>query len=89
VPKDADCAARLKGCTLTKFYNERPTWLDLAHQRLAAAVAVAYGWPADLTDEPILERLFALNLELAAEEAKAAKQPKPKSQRARHAEELP
>jgi len=45
VPKDADCAARLKGCTLTKLYNERPTWLDLAHQRLAAAVAIAYGWP--------------------------------------------
>ena len=26
----------------------------------------AYGWPADLTDEQILERLFKLNQERAA-----------------------
>ena len=32
-----------------------------AHQQLDAAVAAAYGWPADLTDEVILERLLALN----------------------------
>ncbi|MCX7007336.1 MAG: hypothetical protein NTY53_08825 [Kiritimatiellaeota bacterium] len=25
------------------------------------AIAAAYGWPADLTDEAILERLLALN----------------------------
>jgi hypothetical protein len=36
-------------------------------------VAAAYGWPVDLTDEQILERLLALNLERAAEEARAAK----------------
>jgi hypothetical protein len=29
----------------------------------------AYGWPADLTDEEILERLVALNAERAKEEA--------------------
>jgi hypothetical protein len=63
VPRDTDCAARLKDRTLTKLYNERPTWLDLAHRKLAAAVATAYGWPADLTDDAILERLLALNLE--------------------------
>jgi len=28
-------------------------------------VAAAYGWPADLTDDAILERLLALNLERA------------------------
>jgi hypothetical protein len=28
----------------------------------AAAVAAAYGWPADLTDDAILERLLTLNL---------------------------
>ena len=28
-----------------------------------AAVTAAYGWPADLTDDAILERLLALNLE--------------------------
>ena len=55
------------------FYNERPAWLDLAHKKLDAAVAAAYGWPADLSDEQILERLLALNLERAEEEAKAVK----------------
>jgi len=70
-PRDAECAARLKKRTLTNLYNERPAWLDLAHKKLDAAVATAYGWPADLSDEHILERLLALNLERAAEEAKA------------------
>ncbi len=40
-PRDADCAARLKERTLTKLYNERPTWLNLAHKRLDTAVAAA------------------------------------------------
>jgi hypothetical protein len=52
-PRDDDCAAKLKKRTLTNLYNERPAWLDLAHQKLDAAVAAAYGW-SDLTD--ILER---------------------------------
>jgi type II restriction/modification system DNA methylase subunit YeeA len=43
-PKDADCAAKLKKRTLTTLYNERPAWLDLAHKKLDAAVASAYGW---------------------------------------------
>jgi hypothetical protein len=38
------------------------------HDRLDAAVARAYGWPVDLTDEQILENLVALNAERAAEE---------------------
>jgi hypothetical protein len=38
-PRDADCAAKLKDRTLTKLYNERPAWLDLAHKKLDAAVA--------------------------------------------------
>jgi hypothetical protein len=42
---------------------------------LDAAVAAAYGWPADLSDEQILERLLALNLDRAAEEAKAQESP--------------
>jgi hypothetical protein len=87
-PRDAECAAKLKKRTLTNLYNERPAWLDLAHKKLDAAVAAAYGWPADLTDEQILERLLALNLERAAEEAKAAKVKKPKAQRAKSAQEL-
>ncbi|MGI8727921.1 MAG: class I SAM-dependent DNA methyltransferase [Solirubrobacterales bacterium] len=38
------------------------------HDDLDAAVFDAYGWPLDLTDEQILERLVALNAERAAEE---------------------
>jgi len=87
-PRDADCAAKLNQRTLTNLYNQRPTWLDLAHKRLDVAVAAAYGWPEDLTDEEILEKLLALNLERAAEEAKAAKVKKPRTSRLKHADEL-
>ena len=87
-PRDAACAAKLKDRTLTKLYNERPAWLDLAHQKLDVAVAAAYGWPADLTDEAILENLLALNLARAAEEAKAAKVIKPKTMREKNKDEL-
>jgi SAM-dependent methyltransferase len=38
------------------------------HQRIDRAVADAYGWPADLSDEDILTRLVALNAERAEEE---------------------
>ncbi|MEI6780188.1 MAG: DNA methyltransferase [Verrucomicrobiota bacterium] len=86
--RDADCAAKLKKRTLTNLYNERPTWLDLAHKKLDAAVAAAYGWSVDLTDEQILESLLALNLERAAEEAKAADVKKPKATRGKHADEM-
>ena len=39
------------------------------HDQIDRATADAYGWPHDLTDEQILERLVALNAERAAEEA--------------------
>jgi hypothetical protein len=39
------------------------------HDQIDALVAEAYGWPADLSDEEILERLVALNAERAKEEA--------------------
>jgi len=35
----------------------------LAHKRLDEAVFAAYGWKSDLSDEEILEKLLALNLE--------------------------
>ena len=54
--------------TLTNLYNQRPTWLDNAHKKLDAAVFAAYGWPVDLSDDEILARLLALNLERAAHE---------------------
>jgi len=43
--------------------------LQALHDDLDAAVAAAYGWPAGLSDEAILERLVALNHTRAAEEA--------------------
>jgi type II restriction/modification system DNA methylase subunit YeeA len=55
----------LKKRTLTNLYNQRPTWLDLAHQKLDRAVLTAYGWPEGLSDEEILERLLRLKLERA------------------------
>jgi len=61
LPRDEECAKDLKKRTLTKLYNQRPAGLGNIHRELDAAVAAAYGWPADLTDEQILERLFALN----------------------------
>jgi len=42
--------------------------LKQIHDDLDAAVFDAYGWPHDLSDEEILERLVALNHERAAEE---------------------
>jgi hypothetical protein len=40
------------------------------HNELDAAVVAAYGWPNNLTEEEILEKLVALNKERAAEEAR-------------------
>jgi len=40
------------------------------HDAIDSAVAEAYGWPADLSDEDILTRLVTLNKARAAEEAK-------------------
>jgi NAD(P)-dependent dehydrogenase (short-subunit alcohol dehydrogenase family) len=60
-PPGAD-AALLRQRTLTTLYNQRPTWLDQAHERLDRAVHAAYGWTYPLGDEEILERLVALNL---------------------------
>lgn len=40
------------------------------HDELDAAVFRAYGWPQDLSEQAILERLVALNRERAEEEAR-------------------
>jgi hypothetical protein len=42
-----------------------PTRLKLAHKKLDEAVFAAYGWPSNLSDEEILKKLLALNLERA------------------------
>ncbi len=53
----------LKRRTLTNLYNERPTWLDMAHNRLDEAAFLAYGWDPDLPEVEILARLLGLNLQ--------------------------
>ena len=61
VARDEDAAKALKKRTLTNLYNARPQWLADAHDALDAAVAAAYGWPADITDDEVLRELLALN----------------------------
>jgi hypothetical protein len=53
---------------MTKLYNRRPTWLQHLHRDLDEAVLAAYGWPADISDDELLERLLELNLQRAADE---------------------
>ena len=62
VPRDEVAEKALKKRTLTNLYNTRPQWLADAHAALDAAVAAAYGWPADILDEDALGELLALNL---------------------------
>lgn len=62
LPKDAQAAVVLRSRTLTNLYNQRPQWLINAHRALDAAVAAAYGWPADISDDDALARMLALNL---------------------------
>jgi type II restriction/modification system DNA methylase subunit YeeA len=64
IPKP-EHAAELKKRTLTNLYNQRPAWLVNAHRALDAAVAAAYGWPVDLSDDEVLHQLLALNQERA------------------------
>ena len=67
VARDASAAAELGKRTLTNLYNARPRWLADAHAALDAAVAAAYGWPADVSDDDALRALFALNLAAGGE----------------------
>ena len=61
VPRNEAAAKALKKRTLTNLYNNRPQWLADAHAALDTAVADAYGWPADITDDDVLRKLLALN----------------------------
>jgi hypothetical protein len=62
-PEDSIGPSELKQRTLTNLYNERPTWLEMAHNRLDEAVSLAYGWDPDLPADEILSRLMSLNLQ--------------------------
>ena len=61
VPRDEKAAIALKKRTLTNLYNARPQWLADAHAQLDVAVAAAYGWPAEITDDAALNELLARN----------------------------
>ena len=61
-PRSEDAAKALKKRTLTNLYNTCPQWLADAHAALDAAVAAAYGWSADISDDEALRELLALNL---------------------------
>ncbi len=67
LPRNAAAETTLRDRTLTKLYNQRGVpqgaWLDNLHRALDEAVAAAYGWPADLSNDEVLARLLALNLE--------------------------
>ena len=52
-PREEGAAKALKARTLTNLYKARPQWL---------AVAAAYGWEADISEEDALGALLALNL---------------------------
>jgi hypothetical protein len=64
-----------RGDTLTFTPNEKRIFddglvliLKELHDRLDVAVAEAYGWPADLSEDEILAKLVALNKERSEEE---------------------
>ena len=66
VPRDEDAAKALKKRTLTNLYNTRPQWLVDAHAALDTAVATAYGWSADISDDDAEQELLSLNSESRA-----------------------
>ena len=68
VPRDEATAKELKKRTLTNLYNARPQWLAYAHTALDTAVAAAYGWPTDISNEDALCELLALNVTYISEE---------------------
>lgn len=63
LPINEAAAVELKKRTLTNLYNARPSWLNNAHRVLDEAVAAAYGWEADISDDDVLSRLLKLNRE--------------------------
>ena len=62
VARDETAEKELKRRTLTLLYNHRPQWLADAHARLDAAVAAAYGWNEDISDDDALRELLSRNL---------------------------
>ena len=62
VARDESAARELKKRTLTNLYDQRPQWFANAHADLDSAVAAAYGWPGDISEEEEFGELLNLNL---------------------------
>ena len=62
VPRSGEADKRLKQRTLTNLYNAQPQWLVDLHSKVDAAVAAAYGWPAEIEEEAFLADLVERNL---------------------------
>ncbi len=60
-PTRAAPVRELRRRTLTNLYNERPQWLVDAHGELDGAVAGAYGWEPDVSNDQALRKLLELN----------------------------
>ena len=60
-----DAKEKLKSRTLTKLYNEYPQWLSNAHKAIDDAVATAYGWDVDISDDDAVAELLQLNLQMS------------------------
>ena len=67
-PAGVAARAELKNRTLTNLYNARPAWLANAHAELDSAVAAAYGWAADISEDEALKCLLALNLKMSGQQ---------------------
>ena len=61
VALDEAAAKELKARTLTNLYNARPQWLADAHAAIDSAVAAAYGWDAEISQDEALRSLLAQN----------------------------
>ena len=61
VARNEAAEKELRKRTMTNLYNTRPQWLDDAHNGLDAAVARAYGWAPNISNDDALEALLELN----------------------------
>ena len=68
-PADATSPSKLGEDLSDRARAARAGIVHRLHEQIDAAVAEAYGWPADLTPSEIVTRLVALNAERAKEEA--------------------
>ena len=61
-PRDEPAAKAARARTLTALYNARPQWLADAHVALDEAVAAAYGWDNDISEDDALAALLEMNV---------------------------